>query len=354
MGLLPFDQPGPVLHELLTSEDARAKSFRKHIRSYNAALSFMSVGAKVVAPPGVGPPVYKVHGSVCHWTGGLLPAAGEDPVYAQLYTSDPAEALQTRLSHNPEATSEIMEVLQHELGSGNYYADSYMHMHELLQEAEFAAARDKTDVPPVTMRFSSDALRDPRRYNSPAVEEVAAVFVGADGGPPTHKDIVVYSRGQKRHRVSELHACVDPLSYILLFPRGYPDGWSPDLKHHADASPQSALRTRLTTLQFYAHRLMRRDGVDAPILPHDAGRLFNSTASMHIARRKASVCIGVGTIRRSYDRKSTRCSKTGSPRNRPRHSRRLQLPLPSLALLRRWDGPSSYRVVSLAVLAPCR
>jgi len=63
-----FDEPGPVLHELLTSPDARSKSFRNHIRSYNAALSFMSVGAKVVAQPGVGPPVYKVHGSICHWT----------------------------------------------------------------------------------------------------------------------------------------------------------------------------------------------------------------------------------------------------------------------------------------------
>jgi mono/diheme cytochrome c family protein len=123
-----FDEPGPVLRQLLTSHDARARSFRNHIRSYNAALSFMSVGAKVVAPPGVGPPVYKVHGSICHWTGGLLPAAGEDPVYAQLYIYDPAEALQTRMSHNPEARAETMEALQEELAAENYYAQSYRHM----------------------------------------------------------------------------------------------------------------------------------------------------------------------------------------------------------------------------------
>ena len=93
--LSAFDEPGPVLYELLTSQDARSKAFRKQIRSYNAALSFMSVGAKVVAPPGVGPPVYKVHGSICHWTGGLLPAVGEDPVYAQLYIYDPRLAWRT-------------------------------------------------------------------------------------------------------------------------------------------------------------------------------------------------------------------------------------------------------------------
>ena len=170
----------------------------------------MSVGAKVVAPPGIGPPVYKVHGSICHWTGGLLPAAGEDPVYAQLYIYDPAEALQKRLAHNPEAQLEIMEMLQEELAAENFYAQSYQHMHELLQEAEATAARNNTEVPEVTMRFSSKAGLDPRRYNQPAVEEVAAVFVGADGGPPSHKDIVVYPRGQEKHRVSELHSCVHP------------------------------------------------------------------------------------------------------------------------------------------------
>ena len=146
-----FDEPGPVLHDLLTSQDARAKTFRTHIRSYNAALSFMSVGAKVVAPPGLGPPVYKVHGSICHWTGGLLPAAGEDPVYAQLYIYDPAEALQSRLSQNPAATREIMEALQEELAPENCFAQSYRHMHELLQEAEAAAARNHTPVPEVPL-----------------------------------------------------------------------------------------------------------------------------------------------------------------------------------------------------------
>ena len=129
----------------------------------------MSVGAKVVAPPGVGPPVCKVHGSVCHWSGGLLPAVGEDPVYAQLYIYDLAEALQTRLSRNPTATREVMEALQEELIAENYYAASYIHMYELLQEAEAAATQDDTAMPLAPMRFSSDAIRDTRRYNTPAV-----------------------------------------------------------------------------------------------------------------------------------------------------------------------------------------
>ena len=115
-----------------------------------------------------------------------------------------------------------MERLQEELSDSNSYAASFRHMQEVLQEAEQASARDGTAMPEVTMRISSETAHDPRRYNRPAVQEVAAVFVGADGGPPSHKDIVVYPRGEAKHRVSELHSCVDPMSYVLLFPRGEP------------------------------------------------------------------------------------------------------------------------------------
>ncbi len=148
-----------------------------------------------------------------------------------------------------------------------------------MQETEAAAAHNRAAVPEVTLRFSSDAVREPRRYDQPAVEEVAAVFVGADGHPPSHKDIVVYPRGQEKHRVSELNPDVDPMSYILLFPRKGPPGWCPDLKHYSNGTQPAAIRTRLTTLQFYAHQLMRRkvmkdEEAFTSILPHAAGRLF--------------------------------------------------------------------------------
>ena len=48
------------------------------------------------------------------------------------------------------------------------------------------------------------------------------------------------------------------MSYILLFPRGSPGGWCPDLQHAPDFVKEGAIRTRLTTLQFYAHQLMHR------------------------------------------------------------------------------------------------
>ena len=96
--------------------------------------------------------------------------------------------------------------------------------------------------------------------------------MGDDGAPPGNRDIVVYPRQEHQHRVSELHPAVDPMSYPLLFPRGTPEGWSTDLVHDPDHQSKAKRRTRLTMLQFYSNRLMRREG--ASILPHAGGRLF--------------------------------------------------------------------------------
>ena len=84
------------------------------------------------------------------------------------------------------------------------------------------------------------------------MEEVAAIFVGTDGAPPSNKDIVVYPRAEEPHRVSELSQYVDPMAYILLFPRGVSHGWHPELQHHCDHMSAGGKRTRLTILQFYS------------------------------------------------------------------------------------------------------
>ena len=150
------------------------------------------------------------------------------------------------MARNLEAAAETMEALQTELASKHLYAHSYSHTHELLLEIATAAARDHTEVLEVTMCFSCDSGRKARRHNCPAVEEVSAVFVRADGGPLTHKDMEVYPRGHAKHRVSGHHACVDLVSYVLLFSRGLPHGWSSDLTHSSQSGAQTAARTRLT------------------------------------------------------------------------------------------------------------
>src|SRR6266511_3069981 len=73
--LLPtLDQPPPELHNLLTSQDPRAKGFCTNIRKYNDALAMTSVGHDLLPMEGGGPYVFKVHGSLTHHASSLLPA----------------------------------------------------------------------------------------------------------------------------------------------------------------------------------------------------------------------------------------------------------------------------------------
>ena len=46
--LLPaLQQPSPALYSLLTGDDTKSSNFRQKIRSYNSALAFTSMGAKI-------------------------------------------------------------------------------------------------------------------------------------------------------------------------------------------------------------------------------------------------------------------------------------------------------------------
>jgi len=81
--LPPLAPPPEPLRWLLTSNEADAKDFRQHIRSYNNALAFTSVGANLdtsVAQPGNY--TYRLRGELYHRMGSLLPQPGEAPKFA--------------------------------------------------------------------------------------------------------------------------------------------------------------------------------------------------------------------------------------------------------------------------------
>ena len=77
------------LREMISNpEHLSCKHFRENIRSYNSAVSFASMRAKVVDFKGGGPYVFKVHGQIYHKTSHLRPLNDESPQYAQLYVID--------------------------------------------------------------------------------------------------------------------------------------------------------------------------------------------------------------------------------------------------------------------------
>ncbi len=98
---LPLLAPPPEpLRRLLIGKETDAKDFRQHIRSYNSALAFTSVGANLdtsVAQPGNY--TYRLRGELYHRMGSLLPQLGEARKFAQLYISDPHAKLDGRMGN---------------------------------------------------------------------------------------------------------------------------------------------------------------------------------------------------------------------------------------------------------------
>ena len=76
---------------LLTATDRRGRAFREHIRAYNSALAFASLGDnldKVSASARCGVYTFRIHGVVHHCIGQLTPRAGEVASFAQIYIHD--------------------------------------------------------------------------------------------------------------------------------------------------------------------------------------------------------------------------------------------------------------------------
>ena len=75
------------------------------------------------------------------------------------------------------------------------------------------------------MRLQLQQGNDPRRYNLPTVEEIAAVVPG-DGSENVRveRDIIVRLQGGGLRRISNLHPSYLPLHYVLFFPHGE-EGW---------------------------------------------------------------------------------------------------------------------------------
>ncbi|KAJ3817348.1 hypothetical protein F5880DRAFT_1451014, partial [Lentinula raphanica] len=208
--------PPEYLWLLYTSQDLQAKEFRENIAQYNAALAFTSLGVSIddsVNHHGRGPPVFRIHGELKHWSGSLLPKEGSAPAYAQLYILDPRSALHYRMQRNDNLKQETMEGLQTLIRAVNPYASIYQHAYEVLQQ--------HPDIPNLSVSLQVMPGQDRRRYNLPTADEVAAIIPGDGTQVVDHRDIVLRIRpeeGGGLQRVNDGHAAYAPLHYVLLFP----------------------------------------------------------------------------------------------------------------------------------------
>lgn len=204
--------------------------FREQIRSINNAVSFASMGAKIIDVPGRGPYVFKVHGQTYHKTSNLEPSASQTRQYAQLYVVDSTQALSIRNQHvaNINCPPQIVDKIDRFFRQHNRLAQTFHLIREIEERENQQAVAANIPPPEISMVFRRDRQSDSRRYNEPTSNEIAMVFVNEDGEPPFERDIRIYPRNpspqEKFIQLSILSANLDPMTYGLLFPYGQP-GW---------------------------------------------------------------------------------------------------------------------------------
>jgi hypothetical protein len=256
--------PPPLLRQLLDGTHADSRHFREHIRQYNAALAFTSLGVRVdgTVNSGRGPYVFRIGGELCHLIGSLLPTQSAQPTYAQLYIYDPRTALDTRMQRNSELNPNTMAALQDMLRERHCYAPIFRHAYEVL------AGHPDPDM--VSVRLVVDKNKDQRRYNLPGrhVDEVAVILPGDGSQPVEGRDIVLRYRDGALARISERHPAYACLHYVLIWWNGT-NGWHEELRQH---DPSRRIPRRLSQERFYAHQLFERPD-SFNIIVH-SGRLF--------------------------------------------------------------------------------
>ncbi|KAJ7733947.1 hypothetical protein B0H16DRAFT_1676801 [Mycena metata] len=220
--LLALQDAPAALQQLYTGDDAQAKEFRKNIAQYNTALSFTSLGVNEDRSinNGGGPPIFRIHGELCHRAGALLPPEGQTPMYSQLYIYEPRAAFDHRMTNNSNLRRDTMEILQQVIRDNHPHALLFHHAHEVL------ARLGDDEVEEVFVRLRVAPGVHARRGNLPTADEVAVILPEQPGTEP--RDIILRRRNGPLVRISDLHPAYSPLYYVLLFPYGEP-GWHPDL-----------------------------------------------------------------------------------------------------------------------------
>ncbi|OAD65337.1 hypothetical protein PHYBLDRAFT_176249 [Phycomyces blakesleeanus NRRL 1555(-)] len=257
--LLDFEPTPSEMASLLVHGTAASNIFFQKIRAYNSTLSFTLLGAKInhsVANNRSGAYCFRIHGTICHNIGSVLPSTAEDlikPRYAQLYIYDPVSQVNFQHNNASHLNQNIIEQIQSMLIRVNPFVSLFKSMEQY--------CRTENQVVNLTLRLVADSQQDQRRYNAPTAEEVAVLIMNNE--PGTSRDIVLHTQSNGLQHINEYHRSYDSLHYVLMFPFGK-DGWT--------ITSCGTSGKKVTAMQWYSSRLMYCK--NSLHLLHLFGRLF--------------------------------------------------------------------------------
>ncbi|GMF38402.1 unnamed protein product [Phytophthora fragariaefolia] len=276
---LPPLQPAPPRLIQLYGD----KEFRRHIRAYNQAFAFTSIGASssdntfrdvnqdqsVAGQHGVY--TYRIQGAMGHFMGSMLPyvdrRTGErvPPKFAQIYIVDPD--MQERANRRKGIFADLdivaLQDIENMMVECNPFAQQFLSFGQKLRE-DLARGMLVKDIRYVLHSKPSE----PRTYNLPTVSEVGVAMV-EDGNLTRPRDLYVVAKDHSLLRLFETDEKYDPLQYPLLFPYG-DLGWT-----YTDVYANGAKyrnKRRMSLREHVAYRLFQK--VDDQAALHQGGRLF--------------------------------------------------------------------------------
>ncbi|KAI7943051.1 hypothetical protein MJO29_012895 [Puccinia striiformis f. sp. tritici] len=224
--------------------------FQRHMRSYNNALSFTSLGAKVdkSTQGHLGVFSFRVSGSLFHNIRSVLPTTTPDAGFSQIYvvgTNDEDEAGLRVKKSGSDLNIILMHQLQNELNNINLYAAWYQSHNEILRHEP---------APKLVLRTIDSSKFDPRTYNKPTVKEIAMVIHDGQDDVIGPRDIVLHHKAGSILHMTDEHSAYLPLRYPILFPRGQ-RGWVQGLDPSSNRRKQN-----ITQLEWYASMLLSKKG----------------------------------------------------------------------------------------------
>ncbi|PLW25531.1 hypothetical protein PCANC_25622 [Puccinia coronata f. sp. avenae] len=128
----------PFLRDLMTETDERSLQFQRQLRSYNNALSFASLGARLdrTVQGQAGIFSFRVQGTMYHQIGSLFPDNGAAPSFSQIYVFgglDLDEATLRQTQSRSPIDPQILLMLQRFIDEHNSYAQFYRSVQEVIE-----------------------------------------------------------------------------------------------------------------------------------------------------------------------------------------------------------------------------
>ncbi|XP_019191052.1 PREDICTED: uncharacterized protein LOC109185566 [Ipomoea nil] len=203
---------------------------------------------------GAAPPIFRINGQNFHRIGSLLPTAGVQPKFAQLYIHDTQNEIENHIKCvrtnsdqadlHREVVYDIKEVLDH----NNVFVKSFHMAKNFL---------DCNDTSKIKMRLIDRRATDARTYSLPTASEVAALIVGDLEPSMGEQDILVECKTGGLKRINELNPAYLPLQYPILFPYGE-DGFREDILFSTTITNHNWSRKSISQREYFAFRLHER------------------------------------------------------------------------------------------------